>query len=198
MLKNTPSRSPKWWSSFLLNSFTDPTETTSSSNPFHSSLTYLLILILLISFHPHSSSKLIWTVLMVFFLIGSFYFTFRSHAVSIYDFSSTFFTFSCGVPQGSVLGPLLSTLCTTPLGLVVSTNSLICTMMAPSCTSLFTPTNSALSLESLTTTFHSHRLLWTNFSWMNLNKFLNYSLLALNNVSNFLTFQIYILAMIPS
>ena len=52
------------------------------------------------------------------------YLSSRSQAVSINDSISAFSTLSCGVPQGSVLGPLLFTLYTTPLGSVISKNSL--------------------------------------------------------------------------
>ena len=52
------------------------------------------------------------------------YLSSRSQAVSINDSISAFSSLSCGVPQGSVLGPLLFTLYTTPLCSVISKNSL--------------------------------------------------------------------------
>ena len=65
------------------------------------------------------------------------YLSSRSQAVSINDSISAFSTLSCGVPQGSVLGPLLFTLYTT-LDSVISKNSsnIICMLMTPSCTYL--------------------------------------------------------------
>ena len=53
----------------------------------------------------------------------SSYLSLRSQAVSINDSILAFSTLSCGVPQGSVLGPLLFTLYTTPLGSMISKNS---------------------------------------------------------------------------
>ena len=54
----------------------------------------------------------------------SSYPTSRSQEVSIKNATSSCSNFSCGVPQGSVLGPLLFTLYTTPLGSVISKNSI--------------------------------------------------------------------------
>ena len=71
-------------------------------------------LLLLILFHPNSSSKLIRSFSKLVFILS------LSQSVSINDSISAFFTLSCGVPQGYILGPQLFTLHTTPLGLVIS------------------------------------------------------------------------------
>ena len=93
------------------------------------------------------------------------YLSSRSPAVSINDFISAFSTLSVGVPQGSVLGPLLFTLYTSPLR-VISKNSLIYYLYAGD-TKLyisFTLTISDLSLETLSLTFFR--------GWTCLNKLL--------------------------
>ena len=143
-------------------------------------------------------------VFMVLLLIGfSSYLTSRSQAVSIQNSTSSFSNLSCGVPQSSVLGllgPLLFTLYTTPLGSVISKNSIKYHLSADD-TQLyisFTPSNSTSSLEILSNTFSDI------LSWMNSNKLLfdpsktEFLLLVQNNNgSNFLNSQLY-LSMISS
>ena len=98
----------------------------------------------------------------------SSYLTSLSQAVSIQNSTSSFSNLSCGVPQGSVLGPLLLTLYTTPLGSVTS-KSLIKYHLYAGDTLLyiyFTPSKSTFSLEILSDTFSNI------FSSMNTNKLL--------------------------
>ena len=52
------------------------------------------------------------------------YLTGGHHGVQIIFCFSTPFSISCGVPQGSGLGPLLYTLCTTPLSSVINRDHL--------------------------------------------------------------------------
>ena len=132
---------------------------------------YLLLLIL--SIIPSFSLIFKIGLVLMVFLLNWFtsYLSSRSQAVSINDSISAFSTLSCGVPQGSILGPLLFTFYTTPLGSVISKNSLkyqniICTLMYTQLYISFTPMNSALSFATLTPTFTDI------LSWMNLNKLL--------------------------
>ena len=111
-------------------------------------LIYLLpsILSIIPSFFIVFNIGLVFMVLLDWF---SSYLTSRSQAVSIQNFTSSFSNLSCGVPQGSVLGPLLFTLYTTPLGSVISKSSIKYHLYADD-TQLyisFTPSNSTFSLK---------------------------------------------------
>ena len=96
------------------------------------------------------------------------YLSSRSQAVTFADTISSFSELTCGVPQGSVLGPLLFTLYTTPLGSVISKNSIDYHLYADD-TQLyisFTPAEISRSLNILSSTFNNIT------SWMNHNKLL--------------------------
>ena len=96
----------------------------------------------------------------------SSYLSSRSQAVTINDTRSPFSQLTCGVPQGSVLGPLLFTLYTTPLGSLISRNQLSYHLYADD-TQLyisFTPYTLANSINILSSTFNDI------LSWMNQNK----------------------------
>ena len=127
------------------------------------------------------------------------YLSSRSQAVSINDSISAFSTLSCGVPQGSVLGPLLFTLYTTPLDSVISKNSLKYHLYAddPSCTYLSLLQillYLLIHLPPLSLT-SSPGWTWTNCSSIHL-KLNFFSLAQNNNVLNFLILQTYLSAMI--
>ena len=52
------------------------------------------------------------------------YLTDRSHVVSVLKSASDIFLDNCGVPQGSVLGPLLFILYTSPIHLIINSHGL--------------------------------------------------------------------------
>ena len=118
----------------------------------------------------------------------SSYLSLRSQAVSINDSISAFSTLSCGVPQGSVLGPLLFTLYNNSSWLGDLKNSLKYHLYADD-TQLyisFTPTTSALSLETPPLSMTSSPG-WTWTNCFSIHQKLNFFSLAQNNsVSNFL------------
>ena len=80
-------------------------------------LMYLLpsILLIIASFFIVFNIGLVFMALLLIAWFSSNLIS-RSQAVSIQNPTSSFSNLSCGVPQGSVLGPLLFTLYRTPLG----------------------------------------------------------------------------------
>ena len=120
----------------------------------------------------------------------SSYLSLRSQAVSINNSISAFSTLSCGVPQGSVLGPtpFHSLYNSSWLGdLKKIPSNIICTLMTPSCTSLLLLQILLYLLKHLpplSMTF-SPGWTWTNF--FSIHQKLNFfSLAQNNNISNFL------------
>ena len=140
----------------------------------HGEVTSLIFLDLSAAFDTVDHSILLHRLRNWFGLHGTFldwfpfYLTSCSQAVFIQNSTSSFSNLSCGVPQGSVLDPLLYTLYTTPFGSVISKNSTKYQHYVDD-TQLYislTPSNSTSSLEILSNTF-SYIL-----SWMTLNKLL--------------------------
>ena len=100
----------------------------------------------------------------------SLYLNLRKHAVSPKDIISSYSTLSSGVPQRSVLGSLLFTLYTTPLGSVISRNFLKYHLYADD-TQLYISFKSAgfhQSSETLSSAF-SDNVSWTHNNKLMLN-----------------------------
>ena len=94
------------------------------------------------------------------------YLTDRSQHITIGNHCSNSAPLTTGVPQGSVLGPLLFTLYTTPIGYILSNSSVSFHLYADD-TQLyisFSHSDSATNLSSLSSTLD------TIHSWLNLNR----------------------------
>ena len=127
----------------------------------------------------------------------------RALTVSINDSIFAFSPLSCGVPQRSVLGPMLFTLDTVPLGSMISRNSLIYTVSFirwwyPAVYLFhFNELCSIYLLKHHTSLSFSPRWTWTNCSSIH-RKLYSWSLAENNNVSNLLISQTMISAIISS
>ena len=99
------------------------------------------------------------------------YLSSRSFSVSILDCSSDPIQLLYGVPQGSVLGPLLFTLYTTPLSHVIANNSNISHQLYADDTQLFTSfsaADSASGLSALESTISAVSS-WMSANFLSLN-----------------------------
>ena len=150
---------PQWRST--MTSFPPSTKVKSLLSYFLISVDHYILLSRLKNWFGFEDSCLSWF---------SSYLNLLKQAVSLKDIISSYSTLSCGVPQGSVLGPLLFTLYTTPLGSVISRNSLNYHLYADD-TQLyisFKPAGFHQSSETLSSAF-SDIVSWTHNNKLMLN-----------------------------